>query len=122
MLTGKVVEKLESLVRIWLDIAYLLNERDLDPTYYSVFRDNLHEWIKRSENGTLHGFVAHVRSELDGLSKSVALSTGISMTLIWEAARPIVPVTLEQWNGRGQLITLLDEFDSRVAFQTGSIS
>lgn len=119
MLICEDIEKLENLLRLWFDMASLLNDRHLDPSYYSIFRDSLKEWIQQSKDRQLTGFVTAAHTALDGLSKSLTLSTGIGLPLIWEAARPTLPSTQEQWDCYEELVTLLDQFDSQVAFQTG---
>lgn len=100
-------------------MALILNEENLDPSYYSVFRDILEAWMEHARSPGLFRFVSHIRSELHGLSNSVALSTGMSMSVIWEEVHPTVPSSLEQWRVYNHLITLMDEFETRVAFQTG---
>lgn len=100
-------------------MAYMLNVEDLDPSYYSVFRSLLEEWVVGVDAPSLSVFVSHVRSELNGLSSSIALSTGMSMCVIWEAGHAIVPSSLEHWKMYDQLVILMDDFESKVAFQTG---
>src|SRR5208282_1376184 len=118
-LTTKDFERLEVLLKLWSHMAYMLNEEDLDPSYYSVFWNLLEEWVARIDAPSLSGFVTHVHSELDGLSSSIALSTGMSMSVIWEVGRAMVPSSLEHWKIYDRLITLMDDFESKVAFQTG---
>jgi midasin (ATPase involved in ribosome maturation) len=110
---------LDYLLRLWFHIASLLNEEHLDPSFYSVFRDILEEWTAQTTAPGLIRFVNQVRSELQSLSNSVLLSTGMSMFVIWESVHPIVPSTLEQWKVYDQLIALMNEFESRVAFRIG---
>jgi midasin (ATPase involved in ribosome maturation) len=111
---------LAELVDLWFDMARLLNEEHLDPSYYSVFRGLLEEWVKRSTQRHLSGLTTHVQSELHRLSSSVALSTGISMSVIWEVARPTVPSNLDQWNAYDRLLRIVNEFDNTVALQIGT--
>jgi midasin (ATPase involved in ribosome maturation) len=110
---------LNGLLRLWFDMASLLNEKDLDPTTYSIFRDTLEEWIDQSKGLSLSGFIDQVKLELRGLSNSVTLSTGLSMSTIWETVHPMVPSSLEQWRVYEQLVTLINEFESRIACQIG---
>ena len=100
-------------------MAYMLNEEDLDPSYYSVFRNLLEEWVSGIDAPSLLRFVSHVRSELNGLSSSIALSTGMSMSVIWEVGHAMVPSSLEHWKIYDRLITFMDDFENKVAFQTG---
>jgi midasin (ATPase involved in ribosome maturation) len=111
---------LEELMDLWFDMARLLNEEHLDPSYYSVFRGLLEDWVKRSSQRHLSGLTTHVQSELHRLSSSVALSTGISMSVIWEVARPAVPSNLDQWNAYDRLLRIVDGFDNAVALQIGT--
>ena len=100
-------------------MANLLNEENLDPSYYSVFREILEEWTTRTAAPGLNRFVSCVRSELQSLSNSVALSTGMSVSVIWELVHPPVPSSLEQWKVYDDLIAFMNEFESRVAFRMG---
>src|ERR1700687_1080369 len=100
-------------------MARLLNEEHLGPTYYSVFRGLLEGLVGRS-NQQLSVLTTQVQSELHRLSSSVALSTGISMPVIWEVARPNVPSNVDQWNAYNRLLRTVAEFDSRVALQIGA--
>ena len=118
-LTIKDFERLEVLLKLWSHMAYMLNDEDVDPSYYSVFRNLLEEWVARVDAPSLSAFVSRVQSELNGLSSSIALSTGISMSVIWEVGHAIVPSSLEHWKTYDRLVTLMDDFESRVAFQTG---
>lgn len=118
-LTTKDFETLEVLLKLWVHMAYMLNEEDLDPSYYSVFRNLLEEWVARIVSPSLSTFVRHVHSELNGLSSSIALSTGMSMSVIWEQGHVMVPSSLERWKVHDRLITIMDNFESKVAFQIG---
>ena|ERR1700737_155485 len=113
------MRSLDELSNLWFDMARLLNEEYLDPTYFSVFRELLEDWITRSNKGILQSLVAYIRSELHRLSSSVALSTGISMATIWKSTRPIVPSNLEQWNVYDRLVRLMNQFDGMVGLQIG---
>ena len=100
-------------------MASLLSEDPTDPSYYTIFREALERWVQRSGQA-LKGFVYHIRPELDNLSTLVTLSTGFSMSVIWEAVHPIVPSTLEQWNSYNQLLALISDFESKVGNQIGT--
>jgi midasin (ATPase involved in ribosome maturation) len=101
-------------------MAYLLSEDPTDPSYYTIFREALEGWVQRSGQA-LKGFVYHIRPELDNLSTLVTLSTGFSMSVIWEAVHPIVPSSLEQWNSYNQLLALISDFESKVGNQIGTL-
>ena|SRR5208282_1768512 len=118
-LTTKDFERLEVLLKLWSHMAYMLNEEDLDPSYYSVFRNLLEEWVSGIDAPSLSRFVNHVRSELNGLSSSIALSTGMSMSVIWDVGHAMVPSSLEHWKIYDRLITFMDDFENKVALQTG---
>ena len=100
-------------------MASLLNEENLDSSFYSVFRDILEEWNAQTTAPGLIRFVNQIRSELQNLSNAVMLSTGMSMFVIWELLHPIVASSLDQWKVYDHLITLMNEFESRVAFRIG---
>ena len=116
----QVLQILDGLGGLWFDVLSIINGRDLDPSYYSVFRDLFEDWMEKAAKQNLPGFLNAVRVELQGLSSSVALSTGLSMSILWEAVRPLVPSSLEQWSVYDQLRSLLGEFETRVAFQIGT--
>jgi midasin (ATPase involved in ribosome maturation) len=116
-LIAKDIDSLRDLVSLWFDMAQLLNDEDLDPSYYIAFRNLLEGWTARATGPALSGFVNQVRSQLKSLSNTVALSTGVSMPLIWKMARPNVPSSLEQWEAYHELITVMKNFESRVALQ-----
>ena len=118
-LTTKDFERLEVLLKLWFDMASVLNEEDLNPSYYSVFRNLLEEWIARVDAPSLSAFVSHVHSGLNEFSGSIALSTGMSMSVIWEAEHGIIPSSLEHWKTYDRLIKLMEDFESKVTFQTG---
>jgi len=100
-------------------MARLLSEDPTDPSYYTIFRGALELWVQRSGQA-LKGFVRQIRPELDNLSTLVTLSTGFSMSVIWEAVHPIVPSTLEQWSSYNQLLALIRDFESKVSNQIGT--
>jgi midasin (ATPase involved in ribosome maturation) len=116
-LISKDLANLNDLLRLWFEMVQILNEEDLDPSYYIAFRNLLESWTDRVNGSILSGFMTQVRSQLKALSSSVALSTGISMPLIWNIARPNVPSNLEQWEAYDKLTTLMKNFESKVAFQ-----
>ena len=108
-----------NLLNLWGHMAQMLNAEDLDPSFYSVFRNILTDWLMRSTNTNLQRFTETVRLELEGLSKSVALSTGMSMPLIWEVARPTLPSTAEQWTAYDKLIGISKMLDNTAAVSYG---
>jgi hypothetical protein len=110
---------LQELMSLWSDMAQLLNEEHLDPTYYSVFRGLVEDWTARSTRANLLSILKLVSSELHRLSNSVALVTGNSMAIIWETVRPSIPSNLDQWNAYDRLRGLTREFDDMVEGQIG---
>jgi midasin (ATPase involved in ribosome maturation) len=110
---------LQELMSLWSDMAQLLNEEHLDPTYYSVFRGLVEDWTARSTRANLSSIVTLVSSELHRLSNSVVLLTGNSMPIIWETVRPSIPSNLEQWNAYDRLRALTSKFDDMVEGQIG---
>lgn len=112
----------EELARLWIDMTCILNESHVDPSYYTIFREYLERWIKKSANAA-DGFVDHtitaIRPWLSDLSSVVTLSTGFGMSMIWEATHPIVASTLEQWNSYSQFLALLNNFENNVGDQIG---
>jgi midasin (ATPase involved in ribosome maturation) len=116
------MEILSDLITLWRDMAQMLNAKDLDPSYYGAFKDILNDWLTRSSAANLVQFTEVVRLELERLSESVALSTGMSMALIWEVARPILPSTEGQWHAFDQLLSLTEALDNNIPFQFGRTS
>jgi len=113
------LKKLDDLLILCLHMAHLLNEENLDPSYFSVFRDILNEWMEHAKGAGLFVFVSQLHSELHGLSTSVELSTGISMSVIWEEVHPTVPSNLQRWQVYDHLSALMTDFENRTAFQIG---
>lgn len=116
------MEILSDLLTLWKDMAQMLNVKDLDPSYFGAFKDILSDWLSRNSTANLVRFTEVVQLELKSMSKSVALSTGMSMTLIWEAARPTIPSTEDQWQAFDQLLSLMEALDNNVPFQYGKYS
>jgi|SRR2546423_1833311 len=116
------MEIISDLLSLWKDMAQMLNAKDLDPSYYGAFKDILNDWLTRNSTANLVRFTEVVRVELESMSKSVALSTGMSMALIWEAARPILPSTEDQWQAFEQLLSLMEALDNNLSFQYGKYS
>jgi midasin (ATPase involved in ribosome maturation) len=106
-------------MRLCTDMVYFLNDADMDPSYYSVFRDLLEEWVLSNTSSSLSGFNTSLNFELCKLSKSVDSTTGINMDIIWEATRPFLPSSLEQWNVYDKLQSLMNEFETKSALQIG---
>jgi len=102
-------------------MATLLNEADLDPSYYLVFQGALKKWLERSNSLPLSTFVSIVSVAVRGLVDSTVPSTGVSLTLVWTVAHPIVPSTLGEWDAFNQLLVFMDDFDNSVASQHGNI-
>lgn len=119
LLISKDFRILGDLIQLWLHMAFLLNEEDSDPSYYSLFRDALELWLARSKGTTLFEFGNHIRSSVRNLSGSIDLSTGMTMTAIWEAERPIVPSTLQQWDTYQKFMSVISEFEKKVLFRIG---
>jgi midasin (ATPase involved in ribosome maturation) len=113
------LKKLDDLLILCLHMAHLLNEENLDPSYFSVFRDILNEWMEHAKGPGLFVFASHVHSELHGLSASVKLSTGISMSVIWQEVHPTVPSNLQQWQVYDHLSAVMTDFENKTAFQIG---
>jgi len=106
------MEMLSRLLNLWGHMAQMLNAENLDPSYYSVFKIILNDWLMQNNTTSLVHLTENVRLELENLSKSVALSSGISMPLIWEVARPIYPSTTVQWSAYDQLVGISTILDS----------
>lgn len=120
-LIAKDITDLNDLFTLWFEMVQLLNEENLDPSYYIAFRNLLEAWTDRVNASILSDFISQVRSQLKALSNSVELSTGMSMSLIWTMARPCVPSNLEQWGAYDKLTMLIKDFESKVAFQDRTI-
>lgn len=113
------VEMLSVLLNLWGHMAQMLNAEDLDPSYYSVFKNILNDWLMQNSSTSLVRLTETVRLELETMSKSVALSSGISMPLIWEVARPTFPSTPEQWTAYDELVAISKVLDSNAMMLYG---
>jgi len=79
----------------------------------------LNDWLVQSHGTNLASFTHAIRLELESLSKSVALSTGLSMPLIWELARPALPSTIEQWTAYDHLVSISKMLDNNAPVAYG---
>jgi midasin (ATPase involved in ribosome maturation) len=113
------METLFDLVNLWDHMVRLLNAETLDPSYYGVFKNILNDWLVKSHGTNLASFTHAIRLELESLSKSVALSTGLSMPLIWELASPALPSTIEQWTAYDHLVSISKMLDNNAPVTYG---
>jgi midasin (ATPase involved in ribosome maturation) len=113
------MEMLFDLVNLWGHMVQLLNAESLDPSYYGVFKNILNDWLVQSHGTNLASFTHAIRLELESLSKSVALSTGLSMPIIWELARPALPSTIEQWTAYDHLVSISKMLDNNAPVAYG---
>ena len=113
---------LSDLLNLWRHMAQMLNAEDPDPSHYMVFKSLLNDWSLRSNSIRLERVTERVRLELESLSEAVALSTGMSMSLIWEAARPTLPSTAEHWTAYDQLLGIAKLLDNNLTVSYGNFS
>lgn len=119
-LTLKTLSRLINLFRLWFGVACLLiEEEEIDPSFFSVLRDLLGRWIETIDSIKLLSFTTAIQVELSSLSESLALTTGTSMSIIWRSTHPDVPSTLEKWITCDRLLTFANEFATKVAGQIG---
>ena len=116
------MQKLNDLLVLCIQMINLLNEADVNPSYYRVFRDIFNEWMKQNDGAGFSTVLASLRPELNALSTDLALSTGLSMQLIWENSRPNLPSTSEHWSTYFGLLSALKEFESKVQFHIGKVN
>ena len=108
------------LFRLWFGVAFLLHEEEeMDPSFFSVLRDLLGKWMETIDSSKLLPFATVIQAELAGLSESVLLTTGNSMSIIWRSTHPDVPSTLENWKAYDRLLTFANEFETKAAGQIG---
>jgi len=103
---------------MWFDMANILNEPDVDQSYYKVFRDLLDAALVRAAKGFPSSPIS-LQNEVSLLGKNVDLRTGVCMSAIWEAARPAVPTTLETWIVYDEVSSVIAHFERDTAFQMG---
>jgi hypothetical protein len=112
--------EVSELALLWFDMASILNEPDVDRSYYKVFRDLLDAEISQSKGGILLsiGF----RLNLESLGKNVDLMTGTCMSAIWEAARPSAPTTHESWAIYNEISSAIAKFETDTAYHIGIVA
>jgi len=103
---------------MWFDMANILNEPDVDQSYYKVFRDLVHSALVRAAKGFPSSF-ASLQNEVSLLGKTVDLRTGSCMSAIWEAARPAVPTSRETWIVYEEVLAVIAKFERDVEFRMG---
>jgi len=101
---------------MWFDMANILNEPDVDQSYYKVFRDLVHPAVVRAAKAFPSSF-ASLQNEVSLLGKTVDLRTGLCMSAIWEAARPALPTSRETWIVYDEVLSVIAKFERDMAFQ-----
>lgn len=97
----------------------ILNEPDADPSYYPAFRDFLEGTIQNSRTA-FPSSAGLLQEGVFNLGKEVDLWTGRCMSIIWKAARPLVPATKETWIAYEEILSVIAQFERDVVFQIGT--
>jgi hypothetical protein len=105
-------------VELWFDMAHILNEAEVDQSYYKVFRDFIEPVFRRAAQG-FPSSAAQLQEDVLNLAQNVDLRTGVCMSAIWQAARPVVPATQETWTIYQEVVSVIEQFERDVAFQMG---
>jgi hypothetical protein len=110
------------LLELWFQMANLLIVIDIDPSYYLVFRGALTKWLERYKRLPLSWISGYVSMTAQSLGKFAVGSTGLSLSLIWTVAHPIVPRTLSEWDTFNRFLDFIRDFDTKVGSGPGNSS
>ena len=97
----------------------MLEDPHIGPGYIQVFGNSLSDWMKEFGKVQSFHFLNAIFSQMISLSDELHLSTGVSMKLIWEAMRPHIPSSAEQWDTYEGLLNAFHAFEQKTRFQTG---
>lgn len=112
---------MQEAVCLCFQMIAILNDINVDPSYFRVFRDAFCDWSKRITTADLSTLTLPIRRGLEGLSDKLDLSTGMSVNLLWESLRPKLPATQEHWNVYSRLLEAYKELENKVRFQIGKV-
>jgi len=98
-------------------MASILNEPDVDQSYYKVFRDLLETEVSRAARGIY--LTGGFRMNMQSLGKEVDLVTGTCMSAIWDAARPSAPTTQASWIVHDEIHSVIAKFERDAAYHIG---
>lgn len=116
-LTIQSFPEVRKLAALWFDMASILNEPDVDRSYYKVFGDILKTEISRAKGGIYLtiGFLMNMET----LGINVDLMAGTCMSAIWEVARPWAPTTPETWVVYDEIVSAIAKFEGDTAYYMG---
>lgn len=102
----------ESTIRLWWALHDLTNVTRLDNAHFHTFLSLYSEHLNRMtfSNGLDQNLLNSLQTEKISLFGTGALTTGLSMEIIWELFRPAVPSSFERLEAFQRLRCLADEF------------
>lgn len=104
---------LSKLYSIWLGAFNSSYKRD--EARLRVYQELFEDFIKDNKS-----YIPNLDIMVDiakEFGSSLSLTTGTSMTLLWEAFRPRYPSNLTEWNKHGKILHIAQNFDKVVADQ-----
>lgn len=105
-----IFSALLELLDIWSSLVRSAGSQNL--TKLRVYHDSVKAWFEQNKF-----LVQSTSQELPHatISLDLELTTGTSMTTIWDAFRQLYPETIEAWEYYKKLLSILTEFDTLVS-------
>ncbi|KAJ8143020.1 hypothetical protein OY671_003839 [Metschnikowia pulcherrima] len=103
---GNFYESLMELQCIWASLAEASQEQNLSKL--RVYRGMVTAWLETHSDKAL---IAEHAREITSLRIGLELTSGFSMTKIWEHFRQTYPTSKKAWDNYAKLVALLGDFD-----------
>jgi midasin len=115
-------ESIVNLQVIWLDMFN--TSREQHESKLRVYQDLIREWteVNCPKNELLSSYAKTLILAVDEFGASLHLTTGSSMSKLWEMFRNTYPLTENSWRNAELLFKLASEFDDIVKAQFGDNS
>ncbi|GAV27477.1 hypothetical protein PMKS-000945 [Pichia membranifaciens] len=107
-------EPLFKLIVLWNN--FVVASSSMNQTAIRVYHDNLVEWFEKHRSKFNSTMSLKLESFITDFNNRLKMSTGSSMTLIWNACRGTYPQTASAWQNYELLLKVANDFD-RVAYE-----
>lgn len=119
MMTEPVPDLKESLfslvilLQISKDLTILCSSSFTDESQFPVYRGILEDWYKKySEFSIFERQIDGLRQAIDQFGGQLELTTGHSMTLLWNSYHKSVPSSLNAWERYERVLSITEKFDA----------
>lgn len=107
---SKSYEKLFNLLILWNSFVSASSVNDY--TAICVYHDKLMKWLEKYKENFDHAKVIKLESFVMEFNGQLKMSTGSSMTIIWNACRDAYPQNGISWQNYELLVRLAESFDA----------